>query len=58
MLCYFQLEHPQDEILPCNSNRRDAKANFVAIHDDGTEYYLCTLHAMSNKRVLRLASSA
>ncbi len=58
MLRYFQLERPEDKTIQCDSRGCDAKADFVAIQDDGTEYYLCTFHAMSKNRVLRLTSSA
>ena len=57
MLRYFQLESTHEATL-CDSKGCDAKAEFLAIEKDGTEYYLCTLHAMSNTRVLRLPSSA
>ena len=58
MLRYFQLERPEDKTIFCDSRGCDAKAGFVAVQDDGTEYYLCTSHAMSQTRVLRLTSSA
>jgi hypothetical protein len=56
MLRYFQLERPQDKMIPCDSKGCDAKADFVAIEEDGTERYLCTPHTMSKSRALRTRS--
>lgn len=58
MLRYFQLERPQEKPIPCDSKGCDAKADFVAVEEDGTEHYLCTAHTMSKNRVLRTRSKS
>ena len=49
MLQYFQLEHPENEMVLCDRPKCEATADYLEIEADGTEHRLCAYHTMSDK---------
>ena len=54
MLQYFQLEHPENEMVLCDRPTCEGIADYLEVELDGTEHRLCAFHTMSDKYASRL----
>lgn len=55
MLRYFQLEHPENELILCDRGGCEAIADYLEVEDDGTEHRYCAFHTQSRTYAARLA---